>query len=77
MNLSRPAWAVSSRGEAVGDVVLVDPGEDAPMRVINVDHFLEEVEVRPLQILEDLDQIRGDVEWSAQVRDGCVQHIPL
>jgi hypothetical protein len=33
--------------------------------------------VRPLQILGDLDWIRGDVEWGMQVRDGCVQHVPL
>jgi hypothetical protein len=77
MNLSHPVWAVSSRGEAVGDVVLVDHGEDASTSVIDIDHFLEEVEARLLQILGDLDQIRGDVEWSAQVRDGCVQHVLL
>jgi hypothetical protein len=61
----------------VGDVVLVDHGEDTPTGVIDVDRFLEEVEAHPLQILGDLDRIRGDVEWSAQVCDGCVQHIPL
>jgi hypothetical protein len=61
----------------MGDVVLVDHGEDAPTSVIDVDRFLEEVEARPVQIFEDLDQICGDVEWSAQVRDGCVQHVPL
>jgi hypothetical protein len=61
----------------VGDVVLVDRGEDAPTSVIDVDRFLEKVTARPLQILGDLDWIHGDVEWSAQVRDGCVQHIPL
>jgi hypothetical protein len=61
----------------MGDVVLVDCGEDAPMSVIDVDRFLEEVEARPLQILGDLDRIRRDVERSAQVRDGCVQHVPL
>jgi hypothetical protein len=61
----------------VGDVVLIDRGEDAPMSVIDVDRFLEKVAARLLQILRDLDRIRGDVEWSAQVRDGCVQHVPL
>jgi hypothetical protein len=61
----------------VGDVVLVDHGEYAPTSVVDVDRFLEEVEARPLQILGDLDRIRGDVEWSTQVRDGCVQHVPL
>jgi hypothetical protein len=61
----------------VGDVVLVDRGEDAPTSVIDVDRFLEMVTARPLQILRDLDWIRGDVERSAQVRDGCVQHVPL
>jgi hypothetical protein len=76
-NLSRPARAVSSWGEAMGDFLLVDHGEDAPTSVIDVDRFLEKVAARPLQILRDLDRIRSDVEWSAQVRDGCVQHIPL
>jgi hypothetical protein len=61
----------------MGDVVLVDRREDAPTSVIDVDRFLEEVEACPLQILGDLDRIHGDVEWSAQVRDGCVQHVPL
>jgi hypothetical protein len=61
----------------MGDVVLVDRGEDAPMSVVDVDRFLEEVEARPLQILGDLDRIRRDVEQSAQVHDGCVQHVPL
>jgi hypothetical protein len=61
----------------VCDVVLVDRGEDASTCVIDVDRFLEEVEARPFQILGDLDRIRGDVERSAQVRDGCVQHVPL
>jgi hypothetical protein len=77
MNLSRPARTVSSRSEAVGGVVLVERGEDAPMSVFDVDRFLEKVTARPLQILEDLDWISGEVEWSAQVRDGCVQHILL
>jgi hypothetical protein len=76
-NLSRPARAVSSRGEAVGDVVLVDRAEDAPTSVIDVDRYLEKVTTRPLQILGDLDRIHGDVEWSAQVYDGCIQHVPL
>jgi hypothetical protein len=61
----------------MGDVILVDRGEDALMSVIDVDRFLEEVEARLLQILGDLDRIRGNVEWSAHVRDGCVQHVPL
>jgi hypothetical protein len=61
----------------VGGVVLVERGEDAPTSVFDVDRFLEKVTARPLQILEDLDWIRGEVEWSAQVRDGCVQHVPL
>jgi hypothetical protein len=61
----------------VGDVVLVHHGEDAPTSVIDIDRFLEKVTACPLQILGDLDQIRGDVEWSAQVCDGCVQHVPL
>jgi hypothetical protein len=47
------------------------------MSVLDVNRFLEKVTVRPLQILGDLDWIRGKVEWSAQVRDGCVQHVPL
>jgi hypothetical protein len=61
----------------MGDVVFVDRGEDAPAGVVDVDRFLEEVEARPLQILGGLDRIRRDVERSAQVRDGCVQHVPL
>jgi hypothetical protein len=72
MNLPRPARAVSSWGEAVGDVVLVDHRENAPMSVVDVDRFLEEVTACPLQILGDLDWIRTDIEWSAQVRDGRV-----
>jgi hypothetical protein len=46
-NLSHPAWAVSSWGKAVGNIVLVDRGEDAPTSVIDVDRFLEKVEARP------------------------------
>jgi hypothetical protein len=61
----------------MSDVVLVDRGEDTPKRVVDVDRFLEEIEARPLQILGDLDRIRRYVERSAQVRDGCVQHVPL
>jgi hypothetical protein len=61
----------------VGDIVLVDHGEDRPTSVIDVDRFLEKVTARPLQILGDFDWIRGDVEWSTQVRVGCVQHVPL
>jgi hypothetical protein len=61
----------------MGDVVLVDRGEDAPTSVIDVDRFLEKVTVRLLQILRDLYWIRSDVEWSTQVCDGCVQHVPL
>jgi hypothetical protein len=76
-NLSRPARAISSRGETVGDVVLIDRGEDAPTSVIDIDRFLEKVTVHSLQILGDLDWICGEVEWSMQVRDGCVQHVPL
>jgi hypothetical protein len=55
----------------------MEHGEDAPTSVFDVDRFLEKVTARPLQILGDLDWIRGEVEWSAQVRDGCVQHVPL
>jgi hypothetical protein len=77
MNLSRPAKAVSSRSEAVGSVVLVDRGEDTPMSVFDIDNFLEKVTACPLQILGDLGWIRGDVEWSAQVRDGYIQHVSL
>jgi hypothetical protein len=61
----------------MGDVVLVDHREDAPTSVVDVDRFLEEVEACPLQILGDLDRIRRDIERSAQVRDGRVQHVPL
>jgi hypothetical protein len=61
----------------MGGVVLLDHGEDTPMSVFNIDRFLEKVMVRPFQILGDLDRIRGKVEWSAQVRDGCVQHVLL
>jgi hypothetical protein len=61
----------------VGGVVLLDRGEDAPTSVFDVDRFLEKVTARSLQILGDLDWIHGEVEWSAQVRDGCVQHAPL
>jgi hypothetical protein len=61
----------------MGGVVLLDHGEDAPTSVFDVDRFLEKVTARPLQILGDLDRIRGEVEWSAQVCDGCVQHVPL
>jgi hypothetical protein len=77
MNLSRPARAISSQSEAMGGVVLVEHREDAPTSVFDVDHFLEKVMVRPLQILRDLDWIHGEVEWSAQVRDAYVQHVPL
>jgi hypothetical protein len=62
MNLSHPARAVSSRSEAVGGVVLVERGEDAPMSVFDIDRFLQKVTTRPLQILGDLDWIRGEVE---------------
>jgi hypothetical protein len=61
----------------MGGVVLLDRGKDAPTSVFDVDRFLEKVMACPLQILGDLDWIRGEVEWGAQVRDGCVQHIPL
>jgi hypothetical protein len=61
----------------VGGVVLLDHGEDVPTSVFDVDRFVEKVMARPLQILKDLDWIRGEVEWSTQVRDGCVQHVPL
>jgi hypothetical protein len=47
------------------------------MSVFDADHFLEEVTARPLQILGELDWIGGEVEWSAHVRDGCVQYVPL
>jgi hypothetical protein len=55
----------------------VERGEDAPTSVFDADRFLEEVTARPLQILGELDWIGSEVEWSAQVRDGCVQHVPL
>jgi hypothetical protein len=55
----------------------MEHGEDAPTSVFDVDQFLEKVTVRLLQILGDLDWIRGEVEWSAQVRDGYVQHVLL
>jgi hypothetical protein len=61
----------------VGDVGFLNRGEDAPTGVVDVDRFLEEVEARPLQILGGLGWIHRDVERSAQVRDGCVQHVPL
>jgi hypothetical protein len=61
----------------VGGVILLDRGEDTPMSVFNIDRFLEKVMTCLLQILGDLDWIHGEVEWSTQVRDGCVQHIPL
>jgi hypothetical protein len=61
----------------MGGVVLLDHGEDASMSVFDVDCFLEKVTAHPLQVLGDLDWIHGEVEWSAQVHDGCVQHIPL
>jgi hypothetical protein len=77
MNLSDPARAVPSRSEAVGGVVLLDRGEDTPTSVFDIDRFLEKVTARPFQILGDLDWIRSEVEWSAQVRDGRVQHVPL
>jgi hypothetical protein len=55
----------------------MERGEDVPASVFDADRFLEEVIVRPLQILRELDWIGGEVEWSAQVRDGCIQHVPL
>jgi hypothetical protein len=55
----------------------MEHGEDAPTSVFDIDRFLEKVTARLLQILGDLDWIRGEVEWSAQVCDGCVQHVPL
>jgi hypothetical protein len=55
----------------------MDRGEDVPMSVLDVDRFLEKVTARPLEILGDLGWIHGEVKWSAQVRDGCVQHVPL
>jgi hypothetical protein len=61
----------------MGGVVLVERGEDASTSVFDVNRFLEKVTARPLQILGVLDWIRGEVKWSAQVRDGCVQHVPL
>jgi hypothetical protein len=61
----------------MGGVVLLDRGKDAPTSVFDVDRFLEKVTACPLQILGDLDWIHGEVEWGAQVRDGCVQHVPL
>jgi hypothetical protein len=61
----------------VGGVLLVERGEDTSTSVFDVDRFLEKVTARPLQILGDLDRIRGEFEWSAQVRDGCIQHALL
>jgi hypothetical protein len=76
-NLSGPARAISGRCVALGDVILVERGEDAPTSVFKTDCFLEEVATRPLQILEELGWIGGEVEWSAQVHDGGIQHVPL
>jgi hypothetical protein len=61
----------------VGGVVLVKRGEDTLTSVFDAHRLLEEVATRSLQILGELDWIGGEVEWSAQVHDGCVQHVPL
>jgi hypothetical protein len=61
----------------LGGVVLVERGEDAPMSVFDADRFFEEVTARPLQILRELGWIDGEVEWSAQVRDGGIQYVSL
>jgi hypothetical protein len=77
MNLSGLAEAISSRCVALGSVVLVERGEDTLTSVFDTDRFLEEVATRLLQILRKLGWIGGEVEWSAQVRDGDIQHVPL
>jgi hypothetical protein len=61
----------------LGGVVLVERGEDALTSVFDADRFLEEVAMRPFQILGELGWIGGEVEWSAQVRDGSIQHVLL
>jgi hypothetical protein len=61
----------------LGGVVLVEHGEDAPTSVFDADHFFEEVTAHPLEILGELDWIGGEVEWSAQVCDGGIQHVLL
>jgi hypothetical protein len=76
-NLSGLAGAISGRCVALGSVVLVEHGEDAPTSDFDADRFLEEVATHPLQILGELGWIGGEVEWSAQVRDGGIQHVPL
>jgi hypothetical protein len=76
-NLSGLAGAISGRCVALGGVILVEHGEDAPTSVFDADRFLEEVATRPLQILGELGWIGDEVEWSVQVRDGGVQHVPL
>jgi hypothetical protein len=55
----------------------MEHGEDAPTSVFDADCFFKEVTVRPLQILRELDWISGEVEWSTQVYDGGIQHVPL
>jgi hypothetical protein len=64
MNLSRPAGAVFGRRVALGGVVLVEHGEDAPTSVFDADRFFKEVTMRLLQILRELGWIGGEVEWS-------------
>jgi hypothetical protein len=72
MNLSRPARTVSGRGEALSGVVLMERGEDAPASVFDADRFLEEVTARPLSLTGSAVRSSG-----AQVRDGCIQYVPL
>jgi hypothetical protein len=43
---------------------VVERGEDASMSVFDIDHFLEKVAARSLQILGDLDWISSEVKWS-------------
>jgi hypothetical protein len=77
MNLSGPARAIPGWCVALGSVVLVEHGEDAPTSVLDANRFLEEVAARPLQILGELGWIGGEVERSVQVHDGGIQHVPL
>jgi hypothetical protein len=42
MNLSRPTRAISDRRVALGGVVVVEHGEDAPTSVFDADRFFEE-----------------------------------
>jgi hypothetical protein len=76
-NLPGPAGAILGRCVALGGVVLMERGEDAPTSILYANRFLEEVAARPLQILGELGWIGGEVERSAQVRDGGIQHVPL